>query len=77
MVKITLLMVWRPTVKTHPTTMAAKSSRLGALKHARKEISSMVKGCATPLFVMAFLPVLFPTAGLIGTPYFFKDYLTM
>jgi hypothetical protein len=39
--------------------MATKSSRLGALKHLRKEISSIVNGSAIPLFVMAFLPVLF------------------
>jgi hypothetical protein len=55
--------------------MATKSSRLGALKHLRKEISSMVNGSAIPLFVMAFLPVLFRNAGIIGTPYFFKRFL--
>jgi hypothetical protein len=55
--------------------MATKSSRLGAVKHARNDISSTVKGCVTPLFVMAFLPVMFPTAGFIGTPYFFKPFL--
>jgi hypothetical protein len=35
----------------------------------------MVNGSAIRLFVMAFLPLLFRNAGIIGTPYFFKPFL--
>jgi len=48
MVRMTRLMVCCPTVNAHPIITAVKSLRLGALKHFRKEISSIVNGKRSP-----------------------------